>query len=286
MKINSPKQLKDWINNVAKKNNLVANTVLQNYMMERFLERVSLSRYKDNFILKGGFLIASMIGIDMRSTMDMDTTLKGLPVDRDTIEKIINEIVTEDIEDNVTFLIKSIKNIHDVSNYDDFRIGLEAHFFTICADMKIDITTGDVIIPREVDYSFKLMFENRSITIKAYNINTILAEKLESILARSISNTRARDFYDVYILVTTRAADICKDELRRAIARKAEERGTISYLQNYRKYISDIAESPDILKIWNAYKEKYAYANDIELPDIMRCIEEVFQLNKNHGGQS
>ena len=276
MKINSPKQLKDWISNMAKKNNLVANTVLQNYMMERFLERVSLSRYKDNFILKGGFLIAAMVGIDMRSTMDMDTTLKGLPVDRDTLEKIINDILAVDVGDNVTFSIKSLKNIHDVSEYDDFRVGIEALFFTMRVDMKIDVTTGDVIIPREVDYSFKLMFEDRSIMIKAYNLNTILAEKLESILARNVSNTRGRDFYDVYILLTTRTSDINKDELRYAVNRKAEERNTVGYIKNYRKYITDIAESPDVLKIWNAYKEKYAYANDIEFSDILKCIEEVF----------
>jgi len=270
MTINSPKQLKDWISNMAKKNNLVANTVLQNYMMERFLERVSVSRYKDNFILKGGFLIAAMVGIDM------DTTFKGLPVDKETIESIINEILAVDVGDNVTFSIKSIKRIHDVSEYDDFRIGIEAMFFTMRVNMKIDITTGDVIIPREVDYSFKLMFEDRSIMIKAYNLNTILAEKLESILSRNVSNTRARDFYDVYILLTTRISDIDKDELRRAISRKAEERNSVGYMENYRKYITDIAESPDVLKIWNAYKEKYAYANDIEFFDIMICIEDVF----------
>ena len=161
MTITSPKQLKDWISNMAKKNNLVANTVLQNYMMERFLERVSVSRYKDNFILKGGFLIAAMVGIDMRSTMDMDTTIKGIPVDRETIARTVNEILAIDVGDNVTFTIKSIKNIHDVSDYDDFRVGIEANFFTMRVNMKIDITTGDVIIPREVSYSFKLMFEDR-----------------------------------------------------------------------------------------------------------------------------
>lgn len=128
MTINSPKQLKDWINNMAKRNKLAANTVLQNYMMERFLERVSVSRYKENFILKGGFLIAAMVGIDMRSTMDMDTTMKGLPVDKEIIEKILKEIMEIDIGDNVKFAMKSIKNIHDVSEYEDFRIGIELPF--------------------------------------------------------------------------------------------------------------------------------------------------------------
>jgi hypothetical protein len=173
MTINSPKQLKDWIGNMAKKNNLVANIVLQNYMMERFLERVSVYRYKANFILKGGFLIAAMVGIDMRSTMDMDTTIKGIPVDRETIERIVNDILAIDVGDNVTFTIKSVRSIHDVSDYDDFRIGLEAKFFTMRVNMKIDITTGDVIIPREVTYSFKLMFEDRYIQVKAGNYQEV-----------------------------------------------------------------------------------------------------------------
>lgn len=144
---------------MAKKNNLVANTVLQNYMMERFFERVAISKYHDNFILKGGFLIAAMVGIDMRSTMDMDTTIKGLPIGQNEIEKIVNEILAVHIEDNIVFVLKSIKSIHDTGEYENFRLGIEATFFTIKVNMKLDITTGDVIIPREVDYLFKLMFE-------------------------------------------------------------------------------------------------------------------------------
>lgn len=277
MTINSPKQLKDWINNMAKKNNLVANTVLQNYMMERFLERVSVSQYKDNFILKGGFLIADMVGIDMRSTLDMDTTIKGIPIDRDSIEKILDEILAIDVKDNVTFTIKRIKNIHDVSDYDDFRISMQAQFFTMRVDMQIDITTGDVIIPREVIYSFKLMFEDRYIEVKAYNVNTILAEKIETVLARNVSNTRARDFYDIYILLTTRSADINKDELRQAIIKKSEERNSTVYIENYQKYLTDVIESQDVQKIWDSYKNKYPYAKDILFTDIIKCIEEVLK---------
>ena len=177
--VNSPKQLKDWINNMAKKNNLVANTVLQNFMMERLLERISVSKYKDNIILKGGFLIAAMVGIDMRSTMDMDTTVKGLIVNREVVESILNEILSIDINDNITFKLKGIKNIRDISEYEDFRATIEASFFSMKVNMKLDITTGDTIIPKEVEYSFKLMFEDREISIKAYNINTILSEKIE-----------------------------------------------------------------------------------------------------------
>lgn len=277
MSISSPRQLKDWINNMAKKNNLVANTVLQNFMMERLLERISVSRYKDNFILKGGFLIAAMVGIDMRSTMDMDTTIKGISVNRDKIEEVLKEILSIDIDDNVTFKLKNIKNIHDISEYDDFRATIEAHFFTIRVNMKIDITTGDVIIPSEVEYSFKLMFEDRNIGVKAYNLNTILAEKIESILARNVSNTRARDFYDVYILLTLRKADLNKDNVKEAVWKKAEERNTTIYIENSKKYLEDISESEDLLKIWNSYKEKYPYAEGIEFAAIISTLRNLIE---------
>jgi predicted nucleotidyltransferase component of viral defense system len=274
--IDNPRRLKDWVNNVAKKNKLVANTVLQNYMMERFLERVAVSKYRDNFILKGGFLIAAMVGIDMRSTMDMDTTIKGLPVGEGEILQIIKEILDEPVDDNVSFEIKSIKPIHEAGGYEDFRLGIVATFFTMRVDLKLDITTGDVIIPREIDYSFKLMFEDRTIQIKAYNLNTILAEKIESILARNVANTRARDYYDVYILLTAKTADIDKAELLAAIDRKAEERGTTVYIEQHKKYIADIRESRDLLTLWNAYKGKYPYAADIEYPAIIDCLAGVF----------
>jgi predicted nucleotidyltransferase component of viral defense system len=231
--IDNPRRLKDWINNVAKKNKLAANTVLQNYMMERFLERVSVSKYRDNFILKGGFLIAAMVGIDMRSTMDMDTTIKGVPVGEDEILQIVGDILAVLVNDNVSFEIKSIKPIHEAGGYEDFRLGIVATFYTMRVDLKLDITTGDVIIPHEIDYSFKLMFEDRTIQIKAYNLNTILAEKIESILARNVANTRARDYHDVYILLTTRTADIDKPELLAAIERKAEERGSTVYIEQH-----------------------------------------------------
>jgi len=274
--IGNPRRLKDWINNVAKKNNLAANTVLQNYMMERFLERVSVSKYRDNVILKGGFLIAAMVGIDMRSTMDMDTTIKGIPVGEAEILKTVSEILAEPVEDNVSFEIKSIKPIHEAGGYEDFRLGIVATFFTIRTDLKLDITTGDVIIPREIDYSFKLMFEDRTIQVKAYNLNTILAEKIESILARNVANTRSRDYYDVYILLTKRTADIDKTELLAAIKRKTEERGTTVYLEQHEKYLTDIRESRDLLALWNAYKAKYPYAEGIEFSDIVDCLAGVF----------
>ena len=274
--ISSPRQLKDWINNMAKRDNLVANTVLQNYMMERFLERVSASAYQDNFILKGGFLIAAMVGIDVRSTMDIDTTIRGVPVNQREIERIIDEIIQIPIDDNVCFSVKSVRPIHEAGEYEDFRFSMEATFFTMRVSFKIDITTGDVVIPKEIDYSFQLMFEERSIQVKAYNLNTILAEKIESILARNVANTRARDFYDIYILFSTRGESINKVELYDAVRKKAEERGTSIYLDNWEKYLQDIKQSDELLAIWTAYQSKYAYANGIAFADIVKLIEGVF----------
>jgi len=272
----SPRQLKAWINSMARKNDLAANTVLQNYMMERFLERVSISKYRDNIILKGGFLIAAMVGIDMRSTMDMDTSVKGLPVSQSEIERIISEILSMPVNDNVTFEITSIRPIHEVGTYEDFRLGILATFFTMRVNLKLDITTGDVIIPREVDYSFRLMFEDRSIQVKAYNLNTILAEKIESILVRNVANTRARDYYDVYILLATRADEIEKAELLDALTQKARERNTFIYIEQHDKYIADIRESRDLLTLWNAYRNKYPYAAGIEFSSIVDCLAEAF----------
>ncbi|MFH5836476.1 nucleotidyl transferase AbiEii/AbiGii toxin family protein [Proteiniclasticum sp. C24MP] len=275
MRISSPRQLKDRINNMAKENKLMANTVLQNFMMERLLERISVSKYKDNFILKGGFLIASMVGISMRSTMDMDTTIKGLPVHRETLEVIINEILSIELDDNVTFRLKTIRKIHDVSDYDDFRVSVEAQFYTIRVNMKIDITTGDVIIPSEIQYSFSLMFEERDISVKAYNLNTILAEKIESILSRNVANTRARDYYDVYILLTLRRNEIDYESLRNAIRVKAEERNTLIYLENSEKFLKDIEKSEDLKVIWASYVQKFSYAEGIQFSEITDILREI-----------
>ena len=276
MKISSPRQLKDWITNTAKENSLEANTLLQNFMMQRLLERISVSKYKDNFILKGGFLIAAIVGIDMRSTMDIDTTMKGIPVSTEAIEKIINEILSIELYDNMSFKLKDIKKIHDNLDYNDFRVSIEAQFFTIRVKVKMDITTGDVIIPREIEYSYRLMFEDRNISIKAYNLNTILAEKVESILARNVANTRARDYYDVYILLTLRSNEINIDSLRSAIRKKSEERNTLVYLDNYEKYLRDIEESWELNTIWESYSRKFSYAEGIQFDEITKILREIF----------
>jgi predicted nucleotidyltransferase component of viral defense system len=276
MRFTSTTQLKDWIKNKSKQTGAPTNTLLQSYMMERLLERISLSSYRENMILKGGFLIAAMVGVDKRSTMDMDTTIKGISVDRKSIETILREILSVDAGDDVKFEIQDIKNIHDISEYDDFRVSLRASFHTVRVNMKIDITTGDAIIPREIEYPYRLMFEERTISVMAYNICTILAEKIETILSRNVTNTRGRDFYDAYILLSMNKDTLSREELRHALQVKAEERDSVSDLKNYSKHLQDIASSPEITNIWKAYAENYPYAKGIDLQDILALISWAF----------
>ena len=277
MRFTSATQLKDWIKNKSKNTGAPANVLLQTYMMERLLERISLSPYRDNLIIKGGFLIASMVGIDRRSTMDMDTTVKGLPFNRDSLEKILNEIISLDADYGVAFEVQDIKNIRDVSEYDDFRVSLRAVFHTVRVNMKIDITTGDAIIPREIEYPYKLMFEDRTIPVMAYNLHTILAEKIETILSRNVTNSRGRDFYDVYILLTMNRDTLSREEMLHALRVKAEERNSISSIENYTKHLQDINDSPEIKKIWSAYGVNYSYAKGIPLTEICSLIAWLFE---------
>jgi predicted nucleotidyltransferase component of viral defense system len=277
MRFTSAAQLKDWVKNEAKRCDVLPNILLQSYMMERFLERIAVSPYRANLILKGGFLIAAMVGVDKRTTMDMDTTIKGLPVNRQEIERILREIISIDIGDHAGFAIKTIKPIHDVSEYDDFRVSLQATLYTVRVGMKIDITTGSVIIPREVEYPYRLMFEERTIPVMAYNLYTILAEKIETILSRNVSNTRGRDFYDVHILLSMHKDTILREDLLHALREKARERGSLAAIDGHDKFIKDLSKSSDIATIWSNYAKRYPYAEGIALQDILALIRWVFE---------
>jgi len=250
-------------------------------MMERFLERISESVYSDKFIIKGGFLIASILGLNLRSTMDIDITIKGIPIDKDSIESVLNEIINVDITDNISFKLISVKPIHDVSEYDDFRVNLEATFFTIRQNIKIDITTGDLIIPEEVNYQYKLMFEEKEIEIKAYNIETIIAEKIETIISRNILNTRARDYYDVYILSKTKWHLINERLLVEAILKKLEERDSMMQLEDIKNIYLEIAKSTDLMEAWNSYQKRYEYAQGIEYNDVLIEVLKIVELLSN-----
>jgi predicted nucleotidyltransferase component of viral defense system len=266
--------LKAKIRNLAKKKNVAAQVILQNYMFERFLERLSLSEYRNKFILKGGILIAAIVGLGTRSTMDLDATLKSYPLDEEHIKSALEYICAIQLEDDVYFRVKSIVPILKDDVYGGYRVVIEATYDTISIPLSVDISAGDAITPHEVLYMFKAIFDDgKQVELWAYNIETILAEKLETILRRGVFNTRPRDFYDAYILSKTQPFD--KALFSRALAATAKRRETAGIMV----YIQDILEtirSSDALKAqWLKYQKEYAYAKEIGYDDVMDAVEEL-----------
>lgn len=273
--IKNAMSLKAKINNIAKKEKVLPQAVMQTYMLERLLERISISEYKDNFILKGGMLISSIIGIDNRSTMDMDTTIKGFKLDTENLENILQEIIKIDANDNIKFKIISIENIREDDDYGGLRVHLQASFDEMPIDLKIDVTTGDKITYKEINYKYNLLLEKRSIEIWTYNVETIIAEKYESIIKRSILNTRIRDFYDLYMLTHLDKKNIKSKMLVDAIRETSKHRGTFNII-NDRNVVEDVINSiqnDNFLKEqWNKYQLSYEYAKDIKYEQLIDSI--------------
>lgn len=256
-------QLKAIIKNLAKEKHISAQLVMQNFMLERLLERISVSKYQQNFILKGGFLIAAMVGLDTRATMDMDATIKGLPVNEDTIRNMFDEICKIELDDDVTFCFRSIGEIREGDEYSGYRISLSANYPPMAVPLKLDITTGDKITPKEIAYQFKLLLENRSISVFAYNLETILAEKLETVISRGDQNTRPRDYYDIYILAKLQSSNIALEALREALEATAKKRGSAEVIKEYRKIMNAVRNSDIMLRQWEKYRKDFEYAEGI-----------------------
>ena len=266
--------LKAKIRNVAKSKNISAQVILQNYMFERFLNRLSLSEYKDKFVLKGGMLIAAIVGIDNRATMDLDTTLKDLPLTPETIERAINDISSIDLDDDIKFFLKGISPIREDDIYSGYRVALTAVYETIVTPMTIDISTGDVITPGAVKFDFSCMFDEVSqFTLWAYNIETVLAEKIETILRRNVFNTRPRDFYDAYILITTQEFD--KTLFFEALKKTINHRGTQEQINDFDETMEIILKSGDLRKTWSNYQKQFYYAKDITFDDVCGAIKSI-----------
>ena len=270
------------INNMAKENNVVAQSVLQTYMLERLLERISISKYKDNFILKGGMLISAMLGIDSRTTMDMDTTIKGFPLTKDNITNIMDEICNIEIDDNVTLKINKVELIREDDDYGGYRITFEAKYNNeMPVIIKIDITTGDKITYKEIEYSFTLMLEDRKIQIWSYNVETIIAEKFEAIVKRGVLSTRIRDYYDVYMLINTQNKIIDKKTLKDAITLTAQHRGTSEIIKDWKKIVEKIANDSKMRQQWKRYQKDNFYAEEIEYKELINAISKVGEIFDN-----
>lgn len=265
-------QLKAIVKNMAKEKKISAQLVLQNYMLERFLERVSLSSYREKFIIKGGFLIASMVGLDTRATMDMDATIKGYPVNEETIQNMIMGILTVQVDDSISFEFKSIGEIREGDEYTGYRVALTANYEKMAVPLKLDITTGDKITPREIEYEYKLMLEDRSIRVLAYNLPTILAEKLETVITRGDQNTRPRDYYDIFILTKLKSGNVELATLKDALRATTEKRGSVEVIKHYKEIMQVVRNSPVMNRQWGDYRKDFDYAAGIEFKETCDAV--------------
>lgn len=269
--IKTSRQLKDKVRNMARGDSAKAQLLIRNYGMERFLERVSLSEHRDNFILKGGMLVSALVGLENRATMDIDTSIRNMPLDTIAAKAMVEEIIAVPVDDNIRFEINDFGTIMDDAEYSGVRISLNAFLDATRIPLKIDISTGDAITPAAVNYQYKLMFEERYITLWAYNLETVLAEKIETVLSRSVLNTRLRDFYDLYVLQDT-GLEIDKATLAAALTATARKRGSEQALVLYERTLDEIRISPLMREQWERYQGKNNYAAGIFWDDVISDI--------------
>lgn len=271
----TPEQIKGRIKSVAKQNNADARTLMRIYMMERFLERLAQSEYRDNFIIKGGILVTAMIGVAHRSTMDIDTSMKNLNLSAEDALRVVNQVKDIDLDDGASFDVKDVSNIMDEMEYPGIRVTMNANVGRLITPLKIDISTGDVITPRAIEFNYDLLLEDRSISLWSYNLETILAEKLQTVLARGILNTRMRDFYDIRMLLDTYEDKVNKVVLKDAFAATCNKRGT-DHLQEQAEEIIKIIEADEQLQVlWRAYQKKYSYAAEIDYVSVISGVRKL-----------
>ncbi len=269
--------LKARINNYAKKYNIPAQIVLQNYMFERFLARLSQSDFKNTFVIKGGMLIASIVGLDTRATMDLDTTIRNMELKEERLRNAIQSIGSIDLNDEMQFKIISIEPIRKDDRYGGYRVRLNALYDSIDTPLSIDVSTGDVITPGAVTFEFNKIFdEDQKIELLAYNIETVLSEKVETILTRSVFNTRPRDFYDVYVLVTTK--QFSKDVFKEALIATSKHRGSTEIISDKESILTGISKSDELQKLWSKYQKKFIYAQKIDYANIIAVLRNLLDI--------
>lgn len=268
-------QVKDKLKNIAIKRNLDFNTLLRLYLYDRFIERLAVSKYRDNFILKGGFYLSTLFGLESRFTKDIDTAIKDANFTKENVEKMIKSIIAIDINDGALISFIEISNIREEDQYDGFRAILNVKVDTIRENFQIDIATGDPITPKPIVYKYCPILGDSYVDVWSYNIETVIAEKLETILRRAEANSRIRDYYDLYLIYTKGWNDIKIDNLRKAIYKTFEKR---NYHGNIEETVAILKDSEIIKNRWNLYKKKYEYANDIDYEEIMKCVEEIIKV--------
>ena len=270
MIIKTSRQLKDKISNLSGNDSTKAQMLIRKYMMERFLARIAQSEYKNNFILKGGMLVSALVGVEARATMDIDTTVRSLPLTKEVASSIIKEIAETDLDDGLTFSITKVEDIMEEHDYAGIRFTLEVTLEKLRDTIKIDVSTGDEITPAAIEFSYKMMFDDEKLDIWSYNLETVLAEKLETIVARSTLNTRMRDFYDIHILWTEMQSDINLKILEQAIINVARKRGTLHLFDNLDDILKDIKQSNHLESNWQNYKAYNYYVGNLDWQDVLQ----------------
>lgn len=274
----TPEQLKGAIRSMAAKKNLRAQEVLQMFLFERIIDRLAASSFRDNFILKGGLLISSMIGISERTTMDMDTTVRGIQMEEDEIVSVVKEIIAMDVGDGISFEFQKIEPIREDDAYNNFRVHLRAKYGKIDSPMKIDITTGDIITPAAIRYDFPFVFEEKTVPVMAYTLETVLAEKYETIIRRNIGTTRARDYYDLHTLYRSRKDVVQMDVLRAAVIHTAEKRDSVDDIRDWRDILKDIREEPQLYLLWDNYAADNKYIGVLKFNEVLDTVDEIAKI--------
>jgi predicted nucleotidyltransferase component of viral defense system len=271
--IRTSRQLKALVRNMSKGDSTKAQIIIRNYVMERFLERLSISQYRDNLILKGGTLVAAVVGLDNRSTFDMDATVKNLSLTEESARNFVEDIAGVPIDDGMSFEIKSVAPIMDEADYPGIRVSLDTTLETMHTPLKLDFSSGDIITPREVSFSFKLLFEDRSISILAYTLETVLAEKLETLIARGTANSRMRDFYDIYALEQSQSHNIDRHVLKTAFSNTSDKRGSTAVVADMELILDEVENSPAMIALWASYQRKFEYAAEIGWGEVMQTVK-------------
>ena len=271
-------QVKGRIKNLAKQNGADARVLVRLYMMARFLERVSVSQYAGNFVIKGGILVTSMVGIAMRSTMDIDASIRNRDLSEEDARRIVDEVAAISLDDDIRFQINDVSGIMDEMEYPGIRITMDAIMGKMVTPIKIDISTGDIITPRAVEYSYKLLLENRSINLWSYNLETILAEKLQTILARGILNTRMRDFYDIHTLLTGYSDQINAVTFSQAFHATCEKRGSFQLVNQSNEILKMISDDTAMGELWTSYRKRYSYAENITYAEAISSIKKLINM--------
>ncbi len=271
-------QVKALIRNKAGGNSDKAQILLRIYMMERFLERISVSRFRNNFILKGGMLVSSLVGINIRTTMDIDTTVRALPLSQKEMISILSEIIQIDLNDGVIFQITKVTDIMEGMEYEGVRFFIEGYQDRLRQTIKIDISTGDSITPSAIEYYLPLILEDRSICLFAYNVETLLAEKLETIMSRAEANTRMRDFYDIYILSTQDNININTNLLSQAYISTCKHRKTEKKISDWTEILTGIDTSKEMSMMWENYKTENPYVGELTWHNVVSSVKKLVQV--------